>query len=40
MDLLIAAHAHSLEATLVSRDRDFRHLAGVIETVNWATDLP
>jgi tRNA(fMet)-specific endonuclease VapC len=39
MDLLIASQAHSLGATLVTRDRAFRNIAGLVEIVNWATDL-
>lgn len=39
MDLLIAAHAHSLGAVVITRDKDFRHLADLIEVANWATDL-
>lgn len=39
MDLLIASQAHALGATLVSRDKHFRHVADLVNVVNWATDL-
>ena len=39
IDLLIASQAHALGAVLVTRDKDFRHLAGLLDVVNWATDL-
>lgn len=39
MDLLIASQAHALGAIVVTRDNGFRHLDGLIEVVNWATDL-
>jgi len=43
MDLLIAAHAVSVGAILVTNDNGFRNLEGLKEaphvTVNWATDL-
>ncbi len=38
-DMFIAAHAHALGATLVTRDKDFRGIADVIRTENWATDV-
>ena len=43
MDLLIAAHAASIGAVLVTNDNAFKNLEGLKEaphaTVNWATDL-
>jgi tRNA(fMet)-specific endonuclease VapC len=43
MDLLIAAHAASVGAVLVTNDNAFKNLEGLKEaphaTVNWATDL-
>jgi len=39
MDLLIAAHAISSEAILVTRDRAFAQVEGLGGVVNWATDL-
>ncbi|HEU4982774.1 MAG TPA: type II toxin-antitoxin system VapC family toxin [Acidobacteriaceae bacterium] len=39
MDMLIAAHAISSEAVLVTRDRAFAHVEGLAGMVNWATDL-
>ncbi|HEY5330994.1 MAG TPA: PIN domain-containing protein [Acidobacteriaceae bacterium] len=39
LDLLIASHAHALGATLVTRDKGFRHLQELVHIVNWATDL-
>jgi len=39
MDMLIAAHAVSLGATLVSNDKAFQHVESLHATVNWATDL-
>jgi tRNA(fMet)-specific endonuclease VapC len=39
MDLLIASQAHTLGAVVVTRDKGFRHLIGLVEVVNWATDL-
>ncbi len=38
-DMLIAAHAHALGAILVTRDRDFHGVAGMVHTENWATDV-
>ena len=38
-DMLIAAHAHALDATLVTRDRDFGGIAGLLRIENWATDI-
>jgi tRNA(fMet)-specific endonuclease VapC len=40
MDLLIASHALSLDAILVSHDGAFRHISGSARVVDWATDLP
>lgn len=39
LDLLIAAHALSLEAILVSSDRAFQHTQRLVQVVDWATDL-
>ncbi len=39
MDMLIAAHAHALGATLVTRDTAFSHLSDTLTVVNWATDI-
>lgn len=39
MDMLIAAHAISSEAVLVTRDHAFAHVEGLAGMVNWATDL-
>ncbi len=39
LDLLIAAHAASLGAVLVTSDRAFQNAEGLYSTVNWASDL-
>jgi predicted nucleic acid-binding protein len=39
MDLLIAAHAMSVGAILVTNDAIFSQLEAVLLVVNWATDL-
>ena len=39
MDMLIAAHAVAVGATLVSNDAAFRHVKGLHGLVNWATDV-
>jgi tRNA(fMet)-specific endonuclease VapC len=39
MDLLIAAHAASVKATLVTSDRAFQHAEGLYSIVDWASDL-
>jgi tRNA(fMet)-specific endonuclease VapC len=39
LDLLIAAHAASLGAVLVTNDRAFQEAEGLYSTVNWASDL-
>jgi tRNA(fMet)-specific endonuclease VapC len=39
LDLMIAAHAVALGATLVSHDRAFRHTASFLTVVDWASDL-
>jgi len=39
MDLLIAAHAMSVGAVLVSRDRAFEQVKDLVKVVNWTTDL-
>ena len=38
LDLLIAAHAISRDAVLVTRDKGFRHIPD-LKMENWATDL-
>lgn len=38
LDMMIAAHAISLNALLVTSDKGFQHAAG-LSTVNWAIDL-
>jgi tRNA(fMet)-specific endonuclease VapC len=38
MDLLIAAHARAVGATVVTNDNAFKHAD--LPLVNWATDLP
>jgi tRNA(fMet)-specific endonuclease VapC len=39
MDLLIAAQAHALGAVIVTRDKAFLHLAGLVQVSDWASDL-
>jgi tRNA(fMet)-specific endonuclease VapC len=39
MDMLIAAHASSLRAVLVTNDKAFGYAAGLFATVAWADDL-
>jgi tRNA(fMet)-specific endonuclease VapC len=39
MDMLIAAHASSLQAVLVTNDKAFGYAAGLFATVAWADDL-
>ena len=39
MDMLIAAHAISTGATLITNDGAFAHVEGLFATVNWAVDL-
>jgi tRNA(fMet)-specific endonuclease VapC len=39
LDMMIAAHAASLDAVLVTTDKAFRHAEGLHARVNWATDL-
>ncbi len=39
MDLLIASHALSAGAILVSHDRAFTQIPSLLTVVNWATDL-
>ena len=39
MDLLIAAHAASVEATLVTSDKAFRFVKDYVALVDWATDI-
>ncbi len=38
-DMLIAAHAISVGATLVTADKAFSHVHGLHSIENWATDL-
>lgn len=40
MDMLIAAHAISMGAVLVTNDRAFAQAEGLRGVVNWASDLP
>jgi tRNA(fMet)-specific endonuclease VapC len=39
LDLLIAAHAIAVDATLVTNDKTFSHISDLPEIVSWATDL-
>jgi tRNA(fMet)-specific endonuclease VapC len=39
LDMLIAAHAISVRAILVTNDRAFSHLSGLTATAKWATEL-
>lgn len=39
LDMLIAAHAVSADATLVTRDKAFAQVEDLRPPVNWATDL-
>jgi tRNA(fMet)-specific endonuclease VapC len=39
MDMMIAAHAASLHAVLVTTDGTFRHAEGLQTIENWATDF-
>jgi tRNA(fMet)-specific endonuclease VapC len=39
LDMLIAAHAISANATLVTRDKTFSQVEDMRPPVNWATDL-
>ncbi|MDR3793144.1 MAG: PIN domain-containing protein [Terracidiphilus sp.] len=39
LDLLIAAQARAVGATLITSDKAFFHLSGLIEIENWATDI-
>ncbi len=39
MDLLIAAHAISVDAILVTRDKDFSQVPDLRGTENWASDI-
>lgn len=39
MDLMIAAHAMTTNAVLVTNDKAFTHVAGLANVENWATDL-
>ncbi len=39
LDMLIAAHAISVGAILVTNDRAFSNLPGLLATVKWATEF-
>ncbi|HEY0795584.1 MAG TPA: type II toxin-antitoxin system VapC family toxin [Acidisarcina sp.] len=39
LDMLIAAHAIALGATLVSNDRAFQHVPDLAGVENWASDI-
>ena len=39
LDMLIAAHAVALGATLVTHDQAFLHAAAFVQVLDWATDL-
>jgi tRNA(fMet)-specific endonuclease VapC len=39
LDMLIAAHAISISATLVTNDKAFSLLPDLPATINWATDV-
>lgn len=39
LDLMIAAHALALGATLVSHDRAFRHVLPLVTVLDWAVDV-
>jgi tRNA(fMet)-specific endonuclease VapC len=39
LDLLIAAHAVAVGAVLVTNDKAFSQVTGLLGTVNWASDL-
>lgn len=39
IDMLIAAHAVSVGAVLVTRDQAFRFVVPMLDVVDWATDL-
>jgi tRNA(fMet)-specific endonuclease VapC len=39
LDMMIASHAASLDAILVTTDKAFRHAEGLHSRANWATDL-
>ena len=39
LDMQIAAHAISLGAVLVTRDKAFHHVPDLLGVENWATDL-
>ena len=40
LDTMIAAHAISVGATLVTHDAGFRHAVGLPGLEDWATDIP
>lgn len=39
LDMLIAAHAIAINATIVTADNAFRHVKHLCKVENWATDL-
>jgi len=39
LDMMIASHAASLDAILVTTDKAFRHAEGLHSRANWATDI-
>ena len=39
LDMMIAAHAVSLNAALITSDKAFNHAKGLTVSFNWATDL-
>jgi len=39
LNMLIAAHAIAIGATLVTADKTFSHVSDLERVVNWATDL-
>lgn len=39
LDMLIAAHAISVGAILVTNDKAFAHVSGTLQTVNWTSEL-
>ncbi len=40
LDMMIAAHAVAADATLVTRDRAFRHLPSSLRTEDWTEKTP
>ncbi len=39
MDMMIAAHAIAIKATLITNDKAFNQVREIPAVVNWATDL-